>query len=83
MEAPSAVKPITDNRLLITDNRQLATENYLLYFWQTTMDRIKESVRTANSVAFKSFVFILTVILVVWMFPNSRKFKYEYQKNKP
>jgi len=47
------------------------------------MDRIKESVRSANSVAFKSFVFILTVMLVVWMFPNSRKFKYEYQKNKP
>lgn len=47
------------------------------------MDRIKESVRSANSITFKSFVFILTVILVVWMFPNSRKFKYEYQKNKP
>jgi hypothetical protein len=47
------------------------------------MDRIRETVRSANSVAFKSFVFILTVILVVWMFPNNRKFKYEYQKNKP
>lgn len=47
------------------------------------MDKVRETVREANSVVFKTLVFVVSVILVVWMFPNSRKFKYEFQKNKP
>lgn len=47
------------------------------------MESFRETLRTTNSLALKSLVFIATVILIVWLFPNSRKFKYEYQKNKP
>lgn len=37
----------------------------------------------SNNFAVKLLVFIVTVITIVYLFPNSKKFEYEYQKGKP
>lgn len=37
----------------------------------------------SNNPVIKALVFIMAVIVIVYLFPNSKKFKFEYQKGKP
>ena len=37
----------------------------------------------SNNFAVKLLVFIVTVVTIVYLFPNSKKFEFEYQKGKP
>lgn len=42
-----------------------------------------EYIRNKHDAFFKVFLFILSAIIVVWLFPKEGKFKYEFQKGLP
>lgn len=47
------------------------------------MKQYIEKLRNLHEEVFKFFLFFITLIILVYLFPHEGKFKYEYQKGKP
>ncbi len=47
------------------------------------MKKYIEKLRNLHEEVFKFFLFFITLIILVYLFPHEGKFKYEYQKGKP
>ena len=56
------------------------------YFWSANKDLVKKLINKLlvnHSLIYKLFLYIITVILVVYLFPKGGQFKFEFQKGKP
>jgi len=47
------------------------------------MDKIFHIFHNNNTVIYRSFLFIITIVLIVLLFPTAASFKYDYSKGKP
>ncbi len=56
------------------------------YFWRENKHLVKKIINKLlvnHSLIYKLFLYIITIILVVYLFPKGGQFKYEFQKGKP
>jgi hypothetical protein len=56
------------------------------YFWRENKDLVKKIINKLlvnHSLIYKLFLYIITIVLVVYLFPKGGQFKYEFQKGKP
>ncbi|RLD63021.1 MAG: transmembrane HD family protein [Bacteroidetes bacterium] len=59
------------------------TEKKILTLKKLIMTKFFSSIKKYTNLAFKTLLFIITVIIILFLFPSQGKFRYEFQKGSP